>query len=230
MEIVDKLRRYEEIFSNNNYYGVTDDKKVNVLSNSFGNTKILISAPHATKQIRDNLIKTQEFYTGSMAILLAQRLNAQVVTKYKTDLKTLKNDDPNYEENCLYKDLILKTIKDKDIKLFIDLHGMNSKKLTAIDINTNLKKNINNTNLDIYFQKSLEKFLGKDTISIDKYFTVSNDYILSNFVNNKTSIPAIQLEINGKYRMFECDGKYLEDSVLLYRSLFYTLNILKNKL
>ena len=89
---------------------------------SLGNKKILISAPHAVDQTRNNAIKFAEKETA----VIAKALNK---LGYPTIIKTKNlNNDANYdlETDSTYKQKLLKFCKENDIVFVLDLHQLSS--------------------------------------------------------------------------------------------------------
>ena len=85
--------------------------------------KIMISAPHSVKHVREWEMLPQDLLTWWLTLYLWKRLNLPII--YSTSYKVW---DPNYDENdkSEYKQALEKYIKENDIKLLIDLHGCSS--------------------------------------------------------------------------------------------------------
>jgi len=204
------IEKYEKEFCKNDYYG---DSSAPLSVQTFGNTSILISAPHATNHIRNEKIKVHETNTGALARKLAEDVGCSYIAKPCT--KDL--GDPNYDESCVYKDIISEYIKEHNVSLFVDLHGMSYTHKEAIDIGVNGGNNIDNNGMA---QKLAEIINGrfKSTVAcIDKYFQAAPAYTMSRYVHDNLGIPAIQLEINSRYRKFK--DEHAEKSILLMKSI-----------
>lgn len=161
-----------------------------------GTTSILLSAPHAVKQNRDGKIKEEDKLTGAIVEYLCMRTGANgIIRTYNC------NDDPNYEnsgKSLEYKEAIINMIKQKNIKLLIDIHGCTNKHGFDIEFGTNYGENINqdNTFLEIFKQEFSK--IGK--VAIDKEFKAQRDETVSRFINKNGKIQCIQIEISSKFR------------------------------
>ena len=169
-------------------------------------SKIIISAPHSVKHIREWEILLQDLLTWWLALYLWKRLNLSVI--YSTSYKVW---DPNYDENedSEYKQALAKYIKENDIKFLIDLHGCWSFRDFSIELGTWWKWNPNllwnekilktiieslNNSLKSYI-KHTKKPITENTI-----FSAGRETTVSSFISNECKIPAIQIEINKKLR------------------------------
>lgn len=164
-----------------------------------GEIPILISAPHSVRQIRNGKIKEKDLYTGPIAIILQKETDCYCI--YKTQNN---NDDANYDiENNTYKEEILKIIKEKQIKLLIDIHGASNNYGFGVDIATGEKENLNK-NIDAL--KLLEETLKKhkiENVEIEKIFKAKSKHTICKTIAEKTTIPCIEIEIAKKYRDIE---------------------------
>lgn len=201
-----RVNEIEEKYRVNNYAG----DKIPCRVKKYGNTPILLSAPHSVKQKRNGKIKNHEFFTGGIAEYLGEKLKCSVITK-RCLLQDQYNDDANYEdEKCSYKMAISQFIEQNDILLFVDIHGLAGNKDSIIDICINNRKNTEETTYHLDLKRKVDNFFGEDSATIDKYYSAEPEYVLSNWVHTKYRIPAIEIEINGVYRWFE--GDCLEQS------------------
>ena len=165
-----------------------------------GQVPIIISAPHCVQQLRNGKIKSSEGETGAIVQYLAEKIQCYAI--YKT---YNNNDDANYDiENNPYKEEIMKIVKQKGIKLLLDLHGANYTHDFDIDIGTGEGKNlIKNT----YLVEDLKKCFiqnGIKKVVIDQEFKATSEHTISRSISEKMQIPCIQIEINGKYRHIQC--------------------------
>jgi len=120
-------------------------------------------------------------------------------------------DDPNYVNTGVslsYKEEILKIIKENDIKLLIDIHGCKNTHGFDIEIGTNHLKNVNENKkqLDIL----INKFKQLGIVAIDRKFTAGWEGKVSSFINKKSKIPCIQIEISKDYRNLDTIEKLLK--------------------
>ena len=72
----------------------------------------------------DGKIKKAEIHTGGITEYLCKKCNCYGIIRNYNEL-----DDPNYDNfgvGLAYKEQILKIVKEKNIKLVLDIHGCNS--------------------------------------------------------------------------------------------------------
>ncbi|MEG2510945.1 MAG: tRNA preQ1(34) S-adenosylmethionine ribosyltransferase-isomerase QueA, partial [Bacilli bacterium] len=122
---ISKISYYKDITKQESdiYYNKNNIKILN------GSNNILLSAPHAYKHIRNNKIKGNEFNTSFIVKILNKMTGTSIIY-----IKKSIEYDPNYQNDNLYRDLILKYIKEHNIKYFIDIHGMNDYNEYGIEI------------------------------------------------------------------------------------------------
>ncbi|MBO6288723.1 MAG: hypothetical protein J6N45_00160 [Alphaproteobacteria bacterium] len=200
--ILSKIKKAEQKFKENNYKG---NSNKSCLVEKFGNIPILLSAPHAVKQIRNGAIKAHEFYTGAIVECLAEQIGCACITKQYLIENTI-NDDPNTDNAyCSYKTAINQFLQEHEIKLFVDVHGLSSKRDSIVDICIDNGKNVNDMTYVFTLQKCIENKFGANKSSVDKYFSAFPDNIMSKWIHSNFNISALELEINGAYRWFEGD-------------------------
>lgn len=200
--LLQQIKNAELKFKANNYKG---NSLCSCMVEKYGDVPILLSAPHAVKQIRNNEIKAHEFYTGSIVECLAKQIGCACITKQYL-IENTANDDPNTDNAyCSYKTAINQFLQEHEIKLFVDIHGLSSKRDSIIDICIDNEKNVNNMTFVYELQKCIENQFGANMCSIDKYFQAFSDNIMSKWVHSNFDISALELEINGAYRWFEGD-------------------------
>lgn len=184
------ISKQEMQFMNNDYLGSSE----NDYKYKSGTIPVLISAPHSVKQYRNNKYKKADVYTGALAKTLHEATGAHVI--YKTKVK----GDENYTTNeTVYRKKIKSIVKNNDIKVIIDLHGMNSYRNSDIDIGTG-----NSSNINLLGQKYILSLIKSSSIkskySVNKYFTGGGPNTISTYCSKNLGVPTVQFEINGKYR------------------------------
>lgn len=198
---MNKIELCDEIFElNKEFENPEIDKIHNLKIESFkyklGKTPVLVSAPHSTTQIRNGKEKAKEIYTGAYAKFISKQTGASYIYKSFNN-----NDDANYDIISDYKTKILDIIKEKNIKLLIDIHGASDKHEFDIDIATNNYKNVNRNiteKLKMYLEKNnIKNVYIDDTFKADKINTICY------YISNKIDIPCIEIEITKKYREYE---------------------------
>ena len=220
---VNEVLRLDEQFQENDWMWNIDIQNQNfsifkILKNR---SKIMISAPHSVKHIREWEILPQDLLTWWLALYLWKRLNLPVI--YSTSYKVW---DPNFDENkkSEYKQALAKYVKENDIKFLIDLHGCWSFRDSSIELGTWWEENSNllwridilNT-IETSLKNSLKSYIqhtGKP-ITKNTIFPASKETTISAFVSKEYKIPTIQIEINKELR----DINNLKNISLLINSL-----------
>lgn len=167
-----------------------------------GKKKIILSAPHNVKHIRENCIRPRETKTGTIVKTLSKKYNTYGIYKNNNDC----NNDANWDKKCLYKEEIKRIVKKENIRYLIDFHGMAAHREQDVCIGINGGKNINgnydiaNCMIEIFYK------YGFENITIDEPFSAAYEYCVSTYIARECHIPTFQIEINLKYRM----AKYKE--------------------
>ena len=197
----------ESLLKKINYYNnhmIEQGKKAKEKGgNSFaiieGQVPIIISAPHCVEQTREGRVKSSEGETGAIAQYVAKKTQCYCI--YKT---YNNNDDANYDiYNNPYKEEIKKLINKNNIKLLLDLHGASYENEFDIELGTGEGKNLQGKQylideLKINFIKNNIK-----KITVDTKFKAISEHTISRSISQKTKIPCVQIEINGKYRYIQ---------------------------
>lgn len=167
-----------------------------------GKEKIILSAPHNVKHIRENSVRPRETRTGIMVKVLSKKYNTYGIYKNNKDC----NNDANWDEKCEYKEYIKDMVKKEKIKVLIDFHGMAAHREQDICIGINNGENIYG-NYDI-LNCMVDKFhkYGFKNVTIDIPFKAGYKYCVSNYIARECNIPTFQIEINLKYRFATYEG------------------------
>lgn len=195
LEYMDKL---EEEFTRNNYNGIkTEKESFKILKGSGG---VLISCPHSIDQIRDGMLKPRELYSGALCKLIHQHTNCHAIYKYHND-----GIDDNFVLHTKYKENIGKIIREENIKLVIDIHGMvgsKSSRYRGYDIELGTDKGRNLLGHEKISQNMICIFnkYGLGQVAVDKKFKASRKHTISKYVATNFKTPAIQVEISGDFR------------------------------
>ena len=193
---LDKLRNYELKYSVNDYIDGSTE-----LHTSVGNIPILISSPHSTKHYRNNLVKSQDLFTGSIGEVISHVLDCHFISRGNLQL----SDDYYFS---FVKDFVNK----HKILAMIEMHGMSYKRQSDVDICIN-----NGTNLcgDVTLLNCLCSGFTEYNIcyTIDEYFKADKDYCGCKYIAEQCSIPCVQLEINYSHRDF--NAKYYNVHMLI---------------
>lgn len=195
LEYMEKL---EEEFTLNNYSGIkTQEESFKILK---GDIPILISCPHAIDQRRNTMLKPRELYSGAICKLIQEMTNCYAIYKYHND-----GIDDNFVMHTKYKDHIGKLIKEEDILLVIDIHGMVGSKSKryrgySIELGTDNGKNLLGQKHIAQNMLDIFKKHGIDKVVVDKKFRASKEYTIAKYVSKHYNTPAVQIEISGDYR------------------------------
>ncbi len=163
-----------------------------------GNINILLSAPHCVNHLREGRIKSREINTDTLLKEIYKVKKVNII--YKTESL---NEDANYDEKSVYKEACEKFVKENNIKFFIDIHGMSYKRKEDICIGTGRGRNIyNKTDIVDNIENKFKDF-GYEYVTIDNPFSAVNRNCVSSYISRKCGIPAVQIEINTRYRIEE---------------------------
>ncbi|ABR47535.1 conserved hypothetical protein [Alkaliphilus metalliredigens QYMF] len=207
-DIIEDSFRYEKIFSENSYFGNPKGKEFEFAQ---GTLPIIISSPHSVHQIRKNKIKFVEVFTGSLNILLNKDTGVHSLFKLKcSDL------DDNFDYNTRYKIFLKEIIEKHNIRLVIDLHGMNDNHGLDIDIGT--KENLTCSNEYISTLKECFKFNGVEMIGDNQIFKALPEGTVTSYIHSITKVDVMQIEIANKNRnIYRKENQ--ENYLKAYRSL-----------
>ncbi len=180
----------EADFANNEYFGtnVWTEEKYRVLS---GNVPVLLSAPHAVNQIREDDVRDAEKYTGALVRYLSNTTNSYAIFQLFT------HADPNTDVENDYKNAVINLINTYGIKLLLDIHSSTFKDDTDIDIVTNSRQTLHG--YDSLIDK-LKELSVKYDIKIDEN-NVPNKEKENEIITVSSllcGIPTIRMVINNK--------------------------------
>ena len=198
-ETLVKTKIGEEAFDIERVYFVKTDRrsnprKIDPFRYFEGSLPVLISAPHSVRHIRHKKIKPSDEFTGSMACILKKLTGCHSLAVTK-----LYGGDPNFDDKCIYKESIKNITAANKPKIVIDIHGASREHDFDIDIGT-MKGNslLGKNHYVALLRDSLEKH-GISTISENR-FTISGQNTVTSYVSQHLGIPALQLEINKRFR------------------------------
>ena len=148
-------------------------------------------APHTMNQIRiDGSIKYKESYTKAIAMYLNYVLNTSYFIKIKDT-----GIDSNQNNNDIFKQELIKFVKENNIKIVIDLHGAKEERDFDIEFGT-----LNNLSADFSTINELEEaFIDNKIINI-RHNEPFKGGAITQHIYSLDDVDVIQLEINGKYR------------------------------
>lgn len=156
-----------------------------------GDIPVLFSSPHTMIQRKeDGSVKYNEKYTKAISLYLNKYYKSYSIIKLN-DTGTDSNRD-NYDK---YNIEMRRIIKDKNIKLVIDLHGSRSDRDFDIEFGT-----LNNLSVDYSTIKELEEEFKLNGINNIKYNDPFKGGFITQGLYGLTDIDIIQLEINQRLR------------------------------
>lgn len=155
-----------------------------------GKRMVLITAPHATAQMREGKVKIADGGTGSLAYELNKICD--VPTLYTTYLSP---SDPNYYDNNTFKDSLAKIIDHSHPILVIDLHASAPYRPYDIDLGTLKGKSITEQMKEKITAVLREE--GISNLSLN-YFAAEKNQTDTKFAYNKKT-PSVQMEINANF-------------------------------
>ncbi len=168
-----------------------------------GNNPILITCPHATVHIRKGKRKIMEIYTAAIGTILHSVLDCHCLYTNK-----VQDIDPNYYDECEFKERMEKVVSKNKIRFVMDLHGTGSKRKYDIypGIGTDMEFLLGNKKVleNLYLRAK------SNDISIGslKVFPAVKQMTVTKFAAKKLDIPAMQIEVNQKLRIPNDKGDF----------------------
>jgi len=166
-----------------------------------GDKPILIVSSHATAHKREGKLKAPEFYTGAISVILNSISGVHsLYTIYASQF------DSNYCQATELKEYIREIVRRYNIKFVLDIHGTGSYR--KFDLYPGIGKYGEFLNGNKPLITELEKVLNENNIKIGRtdVFPAYRQHTVSRFANSELGIPAMQIEINKKYRDPESDS------------------------
>lgn len=212
---------YEEAFARTN-------KGIGLIVKN-GKIPILISTPHSVPQTREERYKGKEVFTGGIGAYIQKNTGCYLIQSLASE-----GQDPNYdaEEKSLYKQELAKQVLENGINLVIDLHGCKRATPYLIELGTvdDTYKTLNHdSNLLNIIKTNLEKSLKEynpQPVVVNQRFKAFSPNTITHYINNKTHVKSIQMEINAQIRDFyreetvEASTKFVETMI----NLIFDLN------
>ena len=158
-----------------------------------GKTPIMFTAVHTVEQQKEDGIKHPEPFTSAICQYVGNKIDCSYL---------IKSIDNGIDSNSVimdeFKELLLKYIKENNIKLLIDVHGASISRDFDVEIGT-----LSNLTADLITQNTLVDYLkeqGIENIDINNKFTGGG---ITKYIFKNTDIDVIQLEINYRFRDIE---------------------------
>lgn len=170
-------------------YENNDTNKTYILE--IGNIPVILTAVHTMNQIcEDGSIKCSEPFTKAIVKYISKELNTSSFIKLidtGVDSNSVVLDD--------FKEILLKTIKENNIKLLIDIHGAKEERDFDVEFGT-----LNNLSADFSTIKELEDAFRENGINNIEHNNPFKGGGITQYIYGNTNIDIIQIEINKKYR------------------------------
>lgn len=196
--LVERLVESERTrFSVNEYRGLPDAPP---FAFEKGSIPALVSAPHAVTHMRKGRIKASEDFTGPLAFELARITGAHALVATR-----FAESDPNFDplDTCPYKQALVDYVKQHEIELVIDIHGMAAASPAIIALGTGDGANvvaqpeIATLATDIIENRLAhvaEKY-GKE-IAVDGYYAAREPNTVSATIARACGIATLQIELS----------------------------------
>ncbi|WP_332695540.1 hypothetical protein [Halalkalibacter lacteus] len=184
-------RFFEEQFALNDYIGQTGARIP--FDVKWGSVPILLSAPHATKLVRNNQIKEQDDYTGTIGLLLQRYTNCHLI--YTTHCTS---EDPNFVIGGSYKEQIKKIATLFDIRYVIDLHGASKGRAFDVDLGTQYGVTINQNVVD-QLRETFKKYNIMNACE-NSAFPATHPGTVTSYCYHELGLQSLQMEFNKKFR------------------------------
>jgi hypothetical protein len=164
-----------------------------------GKTPVMLTAVHTVKQMKETGLKVSEPYTSAICQYVSEQTGCYFL------IKSIDNGvDSNSTVEDEFKQLLLKKIKENNIKLLIDIHGAALHREFDVEFGT-----LKNLTIDINTQNTLRDCFIKNGITNIHY----NDPFLgggiTKYIYENTDIDIVQIEVNHKFRdhknIYECE-------------------------
>lgn len=200
------FKKHEEAVAVEKTYFSKTDRLINPQKNSpykywQGCKPVLVTAPHSVRHVRKKKIKPSDIFTGSIAYFLFELTGCHSLALVKS-----YNGDPNYDQNCVFKEKIKDICSDNEIKLVIDLHGASRDRPFEIDLGTmNGKSLLGNREIKKLLMECFQEY-GIEKITCNN-LSADNQDTVTKYTACKLKIPSLQIEINRRLRAPNQNGE-----------------------
>ena len=163
-----------------------------------GSSGTVVSAPHSTNHVRLGRFKIFERYTAALSALMHSLTGACSLYANSVSIS-----DPNYYDNCGFKETLTEIAKNKRCEFLLDIHGTGEER--EHDVYPGIGKNneflLGQTFILDSFYETADKF-GISCGSTDR-FPASKQQTVTKYGASRLNIPSMQVEINRKFRQPE---------------------------
>lgn len=208
---VEKIKKYELLFSGNNYNGCGDVPFII----EEGEIPVMISASHSINHFREGKSKLADKYTGGICRYLHEKTGCHAMYS-----SMYTECDPNYDlpEKNIYQQALKDYLLNKDVFVLLDLHGAAFSREFAIELGTapqHFSNDLYNSSedpslleyqfiddviIDVFNDLFISLENNKKTIWKNKLFDAGGQNTVTKYISSDTHTACIQIEINGLYR------------------------------
>lgn len=204
MSILHDVYKYEDYVAGDCHSGSLHGSLLSIINPK---SRVIVSAPHSVKQLRDGKIKSADINTFGIAMMLHQITGCSVIS-----ITGYSANDANYDSNSGYKDLLSTIVKDYGIRFVVDIHGSKDRDdYFDIDLGTDYGKSL-------LGNSELSKILTScNYLSIveNKVFSASNRNTITNYVYSVLGVSAVQMELSRTLRCSDRIELYIKYMVEL---------------
>jgi gamma-glutamylcyclotransferase (GGCT)/AIG2-like uncharacterized protein YtfP len=160
-----------------------------------GVVPILLTAPHACAHVRMNKLKSQEEFTGSLAVIIHSITGCHALYTHRAS-----EIDPNFYDESPFKRQIARIVKEFGIRFVLDIHGTSTAKTGDVfpGIGIDRELLLGNESLFDRLGECAERFGIR--LGSSKIFPAARQMTVTKFAAEKLGIPGMQIEISKQLR------------------------------
>lgn len=177
-----------EYIKNNNSNETQVDRCIKHIE---GKNRFLVTAGHSANHFREGKIKVAEWFTGTIAILLAD-----ITGSHSLYVSSNILFDPNFDVNDPFKIYLKKITNKYKIDGILDIHGCLRERPFDVSLGVSRQKQTDQ------FISSIKTAFAMSGLIIDKdnTFQALKRETITSYASEDLHISCVQVEINGKYR------------------------------
>ncbi|MCY4262262.1 MAG: gamma-glutamylcyclotransferase [Candidatus Dadabacteria bacterium] len=161
-----------------------------------GSLPVLITCPHSTAHTRMGKLKRHEFYTAALGATAHMALGCHCLYSNRE-----QESDPNYYDDCGFKNILGEILSRMKIGLVIDIHGTGNQRPEDLfpGVGTEGEFLLSSTDILSKFYLCAKRY-GISAGSAE-IFPATMQMTVAKFAAKRFSVPAIQIEISDRLRM-----------------------------
>lgn len=162
-----------------------------------GRIPVLVSAPHAVTHWRDGREKNADLYTGALALWLHEQTGCAVLAAGRPS-----QADGNHDPAAVspYKQELARILRENPVKVVLDLHGAKASQPFDVELGTGPGWEGKSALVQEARLCFLAQGFHPKKIWSDRLFSAAKTETVTRFCIQDLKVPALQLEINRKYR------------------------------